>query len=511
MTRTLGLIGGGYWGKNLIREFNEINFLHTVCEINLNAINEYRKQYPHLNFTTEWSQLLNSDQITAICVSLPVEMHYKFAKEALLANKDVYVEKPITLDINEAAELVEIAKEKNKILMVGHILHYHPAIRKIKQLANSYGKIIQIVANRFNIGIFRTNENVLWSFAPHDISIILSLCGNQLPQTVACYGNATITKNIHDITNSILQFDNGIYANINVNWLNPYKEQKMTIICEKAMILFDDMEKYDKIKIYESYFKKQLSPLVAIANKVEPIIIDLSSDSNSNSNKSPLYYECMHFMECCATRQKPLTDGEEGLAVLTVLDGLTQSLNNNNCKINLNSNSPINSPINYFVHPTSCVDPGAQIGTNTKIWHYSHICAGAKIGKNCNIGQNVYIGDGAIIGDYCKVQNNVSIYAGIEAKDYVFFGPSCVLTNDINPRGMHSKKGQYIKTILDEGVTLGANCTIVCGNTLGKHALIGSGAVVTKDVDPYSIVVGNPAKKIGIIDEQGKRIIFDRD
>jgi UDP-2-acetamido-3-amino-2,3-dideoxy-glucuronate N-acetyltransferase len=160
---------------------------------------------------------------------------------------------------------------------------------------------------------------------------------------------------------------------------------------------------------------------------------------------------------------------------------------------------------NYYVHETAVIDDGAIIGDGTKIWHYSHICKGAKIGKNCNIGQNVFIAGDAVIGDNCKVQNNVSIYAGVEADDYVFFGPSCVLTNDINPRCMHSKNGVYMKTKLETGVTLGANCTIVCGNTIGKHALIGAGAVVTKNVEPYSIIVGNPGKTIGQIDEYGNK------
>ena len=163
---------------------------------------------------------------------------------------------------------------------------------------------------------------------------------------------------------------------------------------------------------------------------------------------------------------------------------------------------------NYFVHKTSIIDENVKIGKNTKVWHFCHVSSGAKIGKNCNIGQNVFIAGGAVLGDNCKVQNNVSIYTGVEAEDYVFFGPSCVLTNDINPRGMYSKGGEYIKTILKKGVTLGANCTVVCGNTIGEHSLIGSGAVICKDVEPYSVMVGNPGRKIGTIDEKGNRTIY---
>jgi len=493
----LGLIGGGYWGKNLIREFNSLNVLDIICDVNEHSLKYYNELYPNIKTTTRWDDILNNSDIVAVCIALPAEMHYKFAKEALFANKDVYVEKPITLDIKEAEDLVNIAKEKNKILMVGHLLHYHPAIQKIKEIIKEgkIGKIKNIVANRLNLGIFRVQENVLWSFAPHDISVILSLCGSKLPDYVNCTGNDCLTKNVHDITNSIIKYiDDNIYVSINVNWLNPYKEQKMSIVCERGMILFDDMEKDYKLKIYKNYINwvGNMDP-IPNATKVDPEIIQL------DLTHSPLYNECKHFIECCETRQNSITDGEEGVRVLKVLNYLQQSLNQNKeIKINESKNK-------YFAHETAIIDDGADIGEGTKIWHYSHICKGAKIGKNCNIGQNVFIAGGAVIGDNCKVQNNVSIYAGVKTGNYVFFGPSCVLTNDINPRGMHSKNGEYIETELEDGVTLGANCTIVCGNKIKKHALIGAGAVVTKDVEEYSVMVGNPAKKIGTIDEKGER------
>ena len=484
---SLGLIGGGYWGKNLIREFNKIGFLSMICEINNNLIKTYKDDYPHITITKNWEEMLNSN-ITAVCISLPAEMHYQYAVDALNKDKDVYIEKPITLNIKEAEKLVELAKQKNKILMVGHLLHYHSAIIKIKEILPTLGKIKQITANRLNLGIFRTNENVLWSFAPHDISVVLSLCMTKLPDWVVCNGNGVLTNNIHDITNSIMMI-NDIYVNINVSWLNPYKEQKMTIVCEKGMILFDDMSD-NKLKIYKDYLKwsNGVNPS-PVANKTDATIIELD-------NITPLENECRHFMECCITRNKPITDGEEGLRVLKVLDMLSQSLKTGNKIIPSKQN-------NYFAHETAIIDDGAIIGDGTKIWHYSHICKGAIIGKNCNIGQNVFIAGGAIIGDNCKVQNNVSIYAGVKAGNYVFFGPSCVLTNDINPRGMHSKNGQYIETIIEDGVTLGANSTIVCGNRIGEHSLIGAGAVVCKDVEQYSVMVGNPAKSIGTIDIYG--------
>lgn len=498
MTQNLGLIGGGYWGKNLIREFNSINVLHTICDINEKALVKYNELYPNVKTTTSWDKVLENDSITCVCIALPAHMHFTFAKKSLLAGKDVYVEKPITLNIDEAEELVKLAKENNKILMVGHLLHYHPCIEKIKEIISNgkIGKVKNIVANRLNLGIFRTYENVLWSFAPHDISVVLGLCDNKLPKSVLCNGFDHITKDVHDITNSVLKYDDK-YVNINTNWINPYKEQKLSIVGTKGMLLFDDVSKTNKLTFFPEYvnYSPDLnSNPVPIKNNGINIEVDLS--------ESPLLKECKHFIDCCNTRTKPITDGEEGVRVLKVLNYLQKSLTSKK-EVKCNDEKK-----KYFVHPTAIVDEGAEIGEGTKIWHYSHICKGAKIGKNCNIGQNVYFAGGAKIGNNCKIQNNVSVYAGVEAEDYVFFGPSCVLTNDINPRGMHSKHGSYIKTYLKKGVTLGANCTIVCGNTVGEHALIGSGAVICKDVEPHSIMVGNPGRKIGTIDEKGERTLF---
>jgi len=284
------------------------------------------------------------------------------------------------------------------------------------------------------------------------------------------------------------------YVNINVNWLSPYKEQKMSIIGDKGMILFDDTNPTEKLKYFSEYLDFKGKFPVPVKDKFEVIELDTS--------RSPLLVECEHFRDCVANNVTPITDGEEGLRVLRVLNKLQESLDKG-AEVKLEKRG-------YFVHESAYVDEGAEIGEGTKIWHFSHICKGAKIGRNCNIGQNVFIAGGAVLGDNCKVQNNVSIYAGVKAGNYVFFGPSCVLTNDINPRGMYSKGGQYIETIMEDGVTLGANCTIVCGNTLGKHSLIGSGAVVTKDVDAYGIMVGNPARKIGEIDEKGERVIYGK-
>ncbi|KPL12611.1 MAG: hexapeptide transferase [Bacteroides sp. SM23_62] len=163
----------------------------------------------------------------------------------------------------------------------------------------------------------------------------------------------------------------------------------------------------------------------------------------------------------------------------------------------------------YFAHETAVVDDGCEIGKGTRIWHFSHIMPGARLGENCNLGQNVLVSDDVILGNNVKVQNNVSIYTGVICEDDVFLGPSMVFTNIVNPRSAVVRKGSYVKTLVGKGASIGANATIICGNTLGEFCFIGAGAVVTKDVPPYALVVGNPAKQVGWMSEYGHRLHFD--
>lgn len=163
----------------------------------------------------------------------------------------------------------------------------------------------------------------------------------------------------------------------------------------------------------------------------------------------------------------------------------------------------------YKAHETAVIDPGCMIGDGTHIWHFSHIMPGCTIGRNCNIGQNVVISPQVVLGDNVKVQNNVSVYTGVTCGDDVFLGPSCVFTNVVNPRSAVSRKDQYLKTHVGKGASIGANATIVCGHTIGEYAMIGAGAVVTKDIPPYALVVGNPSRQIGWVSEYGHRLSFN--
>ena len=516
----LGLIGGGYWGKNLIRTFNKIDVLKTICEIDENLIKKYNEDYPNIITTNSYDEMLNDQTITMICISLPAPMHYNYAMKALVAGKHVFIEKPITLDINEARKLEEYSRINNLTCMVGHLLHYHVAIQRVKDILKSgeLGSIKYITCQRKSHGIFRTFENVLWSFMPHDISVILSLCNGTFDDitNLNCTGHSFITKDIEDIVNLTMNINN-VYVNINVDWSSPYKEQRMSIVCENGMIMFDDVEKTDKLKIIRNHINRDNGNVVADKSNFETIPLDLSI--------TPLENECKHFVEICDSFMGPITDAREAIEVLCVLQKAEQLLKKSLIKkdsiSSCTNESEYESIVTYsdvcdpvinskFIHNTSITDAfnNENIGNNTKIWHWTHVTDSAIIGSNCNIGQSCYIA--GTLGDGCKVQNNVSIYQGVIAGNNVFFGPSCVMTNDINPRCGHSKNGKYLETIIEDGVTIGANATIICGNTLGKYSLIGAGAVVTKDVEPYSIMVGNPAKSIGTIDEYGNRTLFNK-
>ena len=443
--------------------------------------------------------LLNNSEIEAVVLSTPTITHYKFAKQALFANKDVFVEKPIALQYEEGEELVSLAKQKNKILMVGHILEYHPAIIKLKEMISSgeLGKINYIYSNRLNLGKFRTEENILWSFAPHDIAVILSLLG-EMPSEVSAFGGEYLNQDITDVTVTNMAFPSGTKAHIFVSWLHPFKEQKLIVIGDKKMVVFNDVDPENKLFSYNHKIDWIERIPVPHPEAAEPIPIEKSE---------PLKSECQHFLECIESRRPPRTDGQSGLRVLEVLELCQESLKNKN---NFQRLLHIEKK-DYFVHKSSFVDENVEIGDGTKIWHFSHVQSGVRIGKKCVLGQNVNIGNNVTIGNFVKIQNNVSVYEGVTLEDYVFCGPSMVFVNVFNPRSEYPQVGSkyYKKTLVKEGASLGANCTIICGSTIGRFAFVGAGSVVTKDIPDFVLVVGNPARIVGWMSEAGKKLNFD--
>ncbi len=491
----IAVAGAGYWGKNLIRNMHQLGALYAICESNPN--NPNLGAYKNAKLYTTYVEMLFDTEVDGVMIATPAEMHYEMVKQALDADKHVFVEKPLCLSERQGTELNGLARKRKKVLMVGHLLQYHPAFLKLKDIVKNaeLGKIQYIYSNRLNLGRIRTEENILWSFAPHDISVILSLAGS-MPEKVSTTGGHYLTEKIADVTLSSLSFPNGIRSHIFVSWLHPYKEQKLIVVGSKAMAVFDDMAKpEDKLLIYPHRIDWKEGNI--------PTPVKENAIAVPYEMKEPLNEECRHFIECIQTEAAPRTDGAEGLRVLKVLNACQRSLDQNGLEI-----APGEAERNYFVHPTAVIDEPSAIGDETRIWHFSHILKGSRIGKSCKIGQNVVIGPNAMIGNNVKIQNNVSVYEGVILEDYVFCGPSMVFTNVFNPRSEVPRMKELRKTLVKQGATIGANATIVCGNTIGRYAFVGAGAVVTKDVPDYAVVLGNPAKQSGWICRCGEKLML---
>ncbi|MBD3307066.1 oxidoreductase [candidate division KSB3 bacterium] len=501
----VAVIGCGHWGKNLVRNFHQLGSLKLLCEKNDTLVTQFKEHYPGLDTCIALNDVLSRQDIHGVVISTPAETHYVLAREALLAGKHVYVEKPLVLLEEQAEELIAIAERNGLVLMVGHLLQYHPVFQHLKTLAvgGELGRINYIYSNRLNLGKIRREENILWSFAPHDISMILALAEEE-PESVVTTGGNYLHQQIADVTTTHLEFSSGLRAHIFVSWLHPFKEQKLVVVGDHKMAVFDDTQPWEeKLLLYPHEIKWRHN--MPIPAKAEPEQVAVPQEE-------PLRQECQHFLECMAGGATPLTDGYEGLRVLRVLNASQHSLDEDSRKVYLQGFAPEKPPKSedklapYFVHETSIVDEGVTIGEGTKIWHFSHVLSGSRIGQQCNIGQNVVIGPDVTIGTQCKIQNNVSVYKGVTLEDGVFCGPSMVFTNILNPRAEIRKMDQLRSTLLKRGASVGANATIVCGTTLGRYCFVGAGAVVTHDVPDHALVVGNPARRIGWMCVCGERL-----
>lgn len=491
--RNTAVIGCGYWGKNLVRVFDELGALKVVCDTDKTKLGIKLEQRSAVKVVDRVSALWKEKAVEAVVIATPAATHYELARQCLLSGKHVFVEKPLALKVEEGQALVNLAKDLKKVLMVGHILQYHPAVVKLKELitAGEMGKIEYIYSNRLNIGKLRREENILWSFAPHDISTILMIL-DEYPSEVKSFGGKYLQENVYDTSLTTLDFPSGVKAHIFVSWIHPFKEQKFVVVGSKQMAVFDDLTD-EKLFLYPH--KIEWKDRVPVAHKAQRQIVPVE-------NGEPLKIECRHFLDCISNGARPRTDGEEGLRVLRVLSAAEASLAQNGRAVEISDKKTVS----YFIHPSSYVDEDVKIGEGTQVWHFSHVLKGSQVGKKCKIGQNVVIGPYVSIGNGCKIQNNVSIYKGVTLEDRVFCGPSCVFTNIINPRSAVPRMDECSATLVKKGATIGANATILCGHTLGKYSFVGAGAVVTRDVPDYALVLGNPARQTGWMCECGIKL-----
>ncbi|MEM8916201.1 MAG: Gfo/Idh/MocA family oxidoreductase [Pseudomonadota bacterium] len=494
----VAVVGCGYWGKNLVRNFARLGALSAISDADAAVSGTMAGQ--HGTSALEWDEILASPDIDGVVIATPAERHGVMTRQALEAGKHVFVEKPIALTVEEGRQSVELAEKTGRVLMVGHLLHYHPAFVKLKSLVadRAFGKLQYIYSNRLNLGKIRREENILWSFAPHDLSMILSLVG-ELPTMVQATGSAYMQSQIADVTTTNLAFANGVNAHIFVSWLHPSKEQKLVLIGEDSMAVFDDRQDWSqKLVIYPHKIEWPGGIPEAIRAEGSPVEVEESE---------PLRLECSHFLDCIAKNERPITDGREALNVLQVLS-MAQDSMNKRAAVDLAGTAPVLTG-GASVHESAYVDEGVTLGAGSKVWHFSHILSGSTVGKNCTIGQNVMIGPDVAVGDNCKIQNNVSLYKGVTLEEGVFCGPSAVFTNVNNPRAEVDRKDEFRHTLIKKGATIGANATIVCGHELGRYSFIAAGAVVTSNVPDYALMAGVPAERIGWMSQAGEKLGAD--
>ncbi len=314
--RDIAVFGCGGWGVNIVRNLEALGRLRAVVDPEPACRARARELAPSAEVLERSGPVLADPALRGVMIATPAETHYRLARAALDAGKDVFVEKPMTVDVDDARELVARSRAAERVLMVGHLLEYHPAILKLLDLvrAGELGEIRYLISNRLNLGKIRTEENALWSFAPHDIAVILRLV-RSMPFEVVATGGSYIQPSIADVTVTQLRFENGVRSHIFVSWLHPFKEQRLVVIGSRKMASFDDVER--KLVLYDQRVDGPPSAPVAVRNG--GVEVAYSADE-------PLRMECLHFLQCVESRRTPRTDGKNGLRVLQILHAAQRSL-----------------------------------------------------------------------------------------------------------------------------------------------------------------------------------------
>jgi predicted dehydrogenase len=325
MVVTLACVGAGNWGRNLVRVFAGLPDvrLKTICDASQDIRSGMGSQYPGTHVESDYSAVLADVEIEAVVLAVPAMHHFETARQALEAGKHVYVEKPIALSYDHAKQLTELAEGRGLVLMVGHLMEYHPALRLLRKLVDDgeLGDILYLYSERVNLGVVRKDENALWSLAPHDISMILHLVDGE-PESVSARGASYLQDGIEDVVFANLRFADGKMAQVQVSWLDPHKVRKLTVVGTKKMAVFDDMESAEKVRIYDKAAEKQgyESYGESITLRFGDIVIPHMSPSE------PLKLECQHFVECVQSGDTPVSDGRDGMRVVRVLEAAQRSL-----------------------------------------------------------------------------------------------------------------------------------------------------------------------------------------
>ncbi len=334
---TIGVVGAGYWGPNIIRNFNALPdvTVKTVCDQDSERLGYIRELYRGIETTQHYDEILNDKRVDAIAIATPVYTHYELAKKSLLAGKHTFIEKPMASSVAQCRELNEIARQNQLTLMIGHTFIYNSAVRKIREIITSgeIGDLLYISSRRLNLGLFQKDINVVWDLAPHDISIILYIL-EQAPLSVNCLGRAHVTDGIEDVTYLTLNFPNGKFASIHSSWLDPYKIREMKFVGTKKMVVYDDVEPLEKIKIYDKRVEKpphydtfaEFQYSYHYGDMMAPYVKQVE----------PLKIECQHFVDCSRNMTKPDSSGVEGQQVVQILEASSLSLKKSGTTVTIN-------------------------------------------------------------------------------------------------------------------------------------------------------------------------------
>jgi len=332
---TVAVIGGGGWGKNHVRNFHDIRScrLKTVCDLNEKTLAAHKAALRDVEVTTDSGQVFRDSEVQAVVIATDAPSHYRLARQAIDAGKHVFVEKPMTLAPADAEDLIGRAEAAKRVLMVGHLLEYHPCVLQLKEMVDKgqLGDLRYMYCQRVNLGVVRKDENAWWSLAPHDVSIILFIFQAE-PVTVTAQGHAYLQKGVEDVVFAQLKFADGRMAHIHVSWFDPHKIRKVTLVGADKMATFDDMDASEKIRIYDKG--------VSVAGSVVGYDQALSIRSGDilipkTPGGEPLRIECLHFLECVEKAAAPRSDGRDGLRVVRVLDAATRSLRAGGAPISL--------------------------------------------------------------------------------------------------------------------------------------------------------------------------------
>ena len=528
--------GVGGWGKNVVRVIGELTDLAWVIDTDEGRQADYAARYPQATVTGSFADALADDTVDAVSIATPVPTHYALAKQALEAGKHVFVEKPPAMRGEEMEELVALARANDRVLMPGHLLLYHPGLRKVKELvdAGELGDVACVYGNRQNLGVIRSNENALWSLGVHDLSVILWLLGEE-PSEVVAYGQDFVQPGIEDVVFCFLRFPSGKVAHMHLSWLDPHKMRKMTVVGREKMVVFDDMELERKVTVYEKGPWEPAQTYGEWRTRTGDIF------SPKIANDEPLRLELQHFLRLVEEGPGDHREATDGLAVVQTLDRLTTSLRTGHRRERRDpperdrlprhrarrgrqgarergrrQAADALAPLDRKARAAAAdrdrrrhdrldrarsSSPARRSGSASSS-ATSRACASAStIGDDVVVGRGSLVENDTTIGAMTKIQADAYITAYSTLEEHVFIAPCVVTTND-NWMGRTEKRFGNIKgPTIRRGARIGGGAILCPAIEIGEDAFVGAGAVVTKDVPPRVVVVGSPARVLRDVPE----------